>query len=350
MKLCSIGHLEGFHYKPRIDMEALSSHSEGLIVLSACLGGEISQHLLHDRYEEVKAAALRYKEALGADFYLELQDHGLLEQKKVIQGMLKLADETGIELAATNDVHYLQQEDAALQDLLICIGMGKTVDDSNRMRMMTDQLYFKSQSEMAELFRHVPRAIENTVRIAGQCRLELELGRSVLPVFNPLPDGLDAPSYLRQLCEQGLADRYPELDAVGQQEAGEAARARLDYELSVIGSMGFSDYFLIVWDFIRFAHSRGIRTGPGRGSSAGSLVAYVLHITDVAPIRHKLLFERFLNPERISMPDIDIDFNDERRDEVIAYVSDKYGTEHVAQIITFGTMAAKAAVRDVGRH
>ncbi|WP_028561916.1 DNA polymerase III subunit alpha [Paenibacillus pinihumi] len=350
MRLCSIGHLEGFHYKPRIDIETLSRHAEGLIVLSACLGGEVSQHLLHDRYEEAKAAALRYRQAVGENFYLELQDHGLLEQKKVIQGMLKLAEETGIELAATNDVHYMRREDAALQDLLICIGTGKTVDDTNRMKMVTDQLYFKSQTEMADLFRHVPRAIQNTVRIAGQCRLELEFGRSVLPTFSPLPDGLDARTYLRELCLQGLHERYPDFGTAEEEEgAAEAAMTRLDYELSVISSMGFSDYFLIVWDFIRFAHEQGIRTGPGRGSSAGSLVAYVLRITDVDPIRHKLLFERFLNPERISMPDIDIDFNDERRDEVIAYVSDKYGAEHVAQIITFGTMAAKAAVRDVGR-
>ncbi len=369
MKLCSIGQLEGFHYRPRIDMEALSRYAEGLTVLSACLGGEVSQHLVHDRYDEARAAALRYKTALGRHFYLELQDHGLLEQKKVNLGLLKLAEETGIELVATNDVHYIRQEDAALQDLLICIGTGKTVDDPERLRMTTDQLYFKSAEEMASLFLHVPQAITNTVRIAAECELELELGRSVLPSFSPLPEGLDAAAYLRELCYEGLAARYATFSAASDRAmeppfapgSGLAADAeampidadrlseRLEYELRVITGMGFADYFLIVWDFIRFAHSRGIRTGPGRGSSAGSLVAYVLRITDVDPIRHKLLFERFLNPERISMPDIDIDFNDERRDEVIAYVADKYGAEHVAQIITFGTMAAKAAIRDVGR-
>ncbi|WP_270164765.1 DNA polymerase III subunit alpha [Paenibacillus sp. SYP-B4298] len=368
MKLCSIGQLEGFHYRPRIDMEALSRYAEGLTVLSACLGGEVSQHLVHDRYDEARAAAMRYKAALGRHFYLELQDHGLLEQKKVNLGLLKLAEETGIELVATNDVHYIRQEDAALQDLLICIGTGKTVDDPERLRMTTDQLYFKSAEEMASLFPHVPQAIANTVRIAAECELELELGRSVLPSFSPLPEGLDAAAYLRELCYEGLAARYATYSAasgramepssapgsgLADAEAmpidADRLSERLEYELRVITGMGFADYFLIVWDFIRFAHSRGIRTGPGRGSSAGSLVAYVLRITDVDPIRHKLLFERFLNPERISMPDIDIDFNDERRDEVIAYVADKYGAEHVAQIITFGTMAAKAAIRDVGR-
>ncbi|WP_313996241.1 DNA polymerase III subunit alpha [uncultured Paenibacillus sp.] len=350
MRLCSIGHLEGFHYKPRIDLETLAAHADGLVCLSSCLKGEVSQHLLHDRYEEARASALRYKTMFGGDFYLELQDHGMLDQKKVLAGMLRLADETGIPLAATNDVHYLQPEDAAVQDVLICIGTGKTVEDEARMRIMTDQLYLKSAQEMAEMFRHVPEALANTVRIAGKCELKLEFGRAPLPVFGPLPEGAESASYLRSLCREGLAARYGdtpewESDAAFRSEA----ERRLDYELSVIESMGFSDYFLIVWDFIRFAHERGIRTGPGRGSSAGSLVAYTLRITDVDPLKYKLLFERFLNPERITMPDIDIDFNDERRDEVIAYVSAKYGEEHVAQIITFGTMAARAAVRDVGR-
>ncbi|MGO4543269.1 DNA polymerase III subunit alpha [Paenibacillus sp. 2TAB23] len=350
MKLCSIGHLEGFHYKPRVDFVVLRSHSEGLICLSSCLGSEISQHLLHDRLKDAQTSALRYKEIFGDDFYLELQDHGLLDQKKVNAAMIKLAGATGIKLAATNDVHYLQAEDAEMQDVLICIGTGKTTEDEGRLRMLSDQMYLKSTEEMALLYRHVPEAIANTSEIADKCELELTLGRAALPVFRPVPAGMSSSDYLIALCQDGLAARYAGLpEWVDEAEFRETAEQRLEYELSVIDKMGFSDYFLIVWDFIRFAHERGIRTGPGRGSSAGSLVAYTLRITDVDPLKYKLLFERFLNPERISMPDIDIDFNDERRDEVIAYVAAKYGDEHVAQIITFGTMAAKAAVRDVGR-
>ncbi|MHA6485225.1 DNA polymerase III subunit alpha [Paenibacillus sp. strain BS8-2] len=350
MKLSSIGHLEGFHYKPRIDMESLAAHSEGVICLSSCLKGEVSQHLLYDKPAEAQAAALRYKAIFGDDFYLELQDHGMLEQKKVAAAMIELARTQGIKLVATNDVHYLQPEDAEVQDVLICIGTGKTVDDSDRLRIGTNQLYMKSADEMESLFRHVPEAIHHTLEIADKCNLELTLGRAALPVFRPVPEGSNSPAYLAELCRDGLVARYSGLPAWTEDEHyRKGAEERLDYELSVIEKMGFSDYFLIVWDFIRFSHERGIRTGPGRGSSAGSLVAYVLRITDVDPLKYKLLFERFLNPERISMPDIDIDFNDERRDEVIAYVSAKYGEEHVAQIITFGTMAAKAAVRDVGR-
>lgn len=350
MKLCSIGHLEGFHYKPRIDLESLAAHAEGLICLSSCLGGEISQHLLHDRTEEARKAAYRYREMFGEDFYLELQDHGLLEQKKVMKAMIELSRETGIPLAATNDVHYLQPADAAVQDVLICIGTGKTVEDEGRFKMSTDQLYLKSPEEMAQLFQHVPEAVARTEEIASKCELELTFGRAMLPSYSPIPGAMTSASYLAALCREGLESRYAGRSEWTEDAAfKEKAVQRLEYELSVIESMGFSDYFLIVWDFIRFAHERGIRTGPGRGSSAGSLVAYTLRITDVDPIGYKLLFERFLNPERITMPDIDIDFNDERRDEVIEYVSAKYGSEHVAQIITFGTMAAKAAVRDVGR-
>lgn len=350
MKLSSIGHLEGFHYKPRIDLDVLREHSEGLVCLSSCLKGEISQHLLHDRRDEARQAALRYQDIFGDDFYLELQDHGMLDQKKVAAAMIELARETGIKLAATNDVHYLRAEDAAVQDVLLCIGTGKTVDDADRMRMLTDQLYMKSADEMGMLYRHVPEALEHTVEIAEKCDFELKLGRAPLPVFRPVPAGMSSSEYLRVLCSDGLTARYAGLSEwATDADFRIQAEKRLEYELSVIEKMGFSDYFLIVWDFIRFAHERGIRTGPGRGSSAGSLVAYTLRITDVDPIKYKLLFERFLNPERISMPDIDIDFNDERRDEVIAYVAAKYGEEHVAQIITFGTMAAKAAVRDVGR-
>ncbi|MBQ4898543.1 DNA polymerase III subunit alpha [Paenibacillus sp. Marseille-P2973] len=349
MRLCSIGHLEGFHYKPRIDWEVLERHKEGLVCLSACLGGEVPQHLLNGRMEEAKRAALRYREAFGEDFYLELQDHGMAEQKKVNTLLVDLAKETGISLVATNDVHYLGESDAEVQDVLICIGTGKSVDDEDRFKIGTNQLYLKSGEQMAALFPHLPEAIANTAEIADKCRLELEFGRHILPAFRPIPDGMTPESYLASLCEQGLAERYGHLEEWREEAEKAKLKERLDYELKVIASMGFSDYFLIVWDFIAYAHRHDIATGPGRGSSAGSLVAYVLHITNVDPMKYKLLFERFLNPERITMPDIDIDFSDERRDEVIAYVADKYGPEHVAQIITFGTMAARAAVRDVGR-
>ncbi|MEF3306517.1 DNA polymerase III subunit alpha, partial [Paenibacillus sp. GYB003] len=349
MRLCSDAHLNGFHYKPRTDLEQLALHAEGLVCLSSCLGSEISQHLLHDRHEEAKAAALRFRGMFGDDFYLEIQDHGLLEQKKVMQDMIALSRETGIPLVATNDVHYVNAEDHVMQDVLICIGTGKTLDDPDRLKFHTEQMYLKSPQEMERLFRHAPEALENTLRVADKCRLELEFGKSILPEYRPIPEGLGAGTYLRQLCEEGLKARYAGLPEWNDPEYRSKLEDRLRYELDVIGNMGYSDYFLIVWDFIRYAHEQGIVTGPGRGSSAGSLVAYVLRITDVDPIKYGLLFERFLNPERVSMPDIDIDFSDERRDEVIDYVTRKYGREHVAQIITFGTMAAKAAVRDVGR-
>lgn len=349
MKLCSIGHLEGYHYKPRIDMEALKAHHEGIICLSACLGGEVPQHLLHGRTDEARRAAIRYRDIFGEDFYLELQDHGIPEQKRVNPQLIELAEELGVQLVATNDVHYLNREDAAMQDVLICIGTGKTVEDEGRLQIPTDQLYFKSGEEMSRLFPHVKQALENTAVIADKCNLELEFGRSILPEYRPIPDGMDSAQYLRSLCQEGLVRRYEKTELWSEPKSREELDARLDYELEVIGSMGFSDYFLIVWDFIAYAHRQGITTGPGRGSSAGSLVAYVLEITNVDPIKYHLLFERFLNPERVTMPDIDIDFNDERRDEVIRYVVQKYGSEHVAQIITFGTMAARAAVRDVGR-
>ncbi|WP_438446145.1 DNA polymerase III subunit alpha [Gorillibacterium sp. sgz5001074] len=349
MELVSQAHLRGFHYKPRIDFTLLAAHAEGLVCLSSCLGGEISQALLQDRYEDAKRIALRYKELFGPDYYLELQDHGLLEQKKVNPGILQLARETGIRTVVTNDVHYIRREDQEVQDILVCIGTGKTVEDEERLKFHTDQMYFKSAEEMAERFAYVPEAWESTLEIAEKCTLELDFGRSILPEFAPLPEGLDAAAYLEELCRAGMAERYGNKPEWGQEEYRRQVEERLAYELRVIERMGYSDYFLIVWDFIRFAHEHGIATGPGRGSSAGSLVAYSLRITDVDPIQYKLLFERFLNPERVSMPDIDIDFSDERRDEVIDYVVRKYGKERVAQIITFGTMAAKAAVRDVGR-
>lgn len=349
MQIVSIGHLEGYHYKPRVDEETLRAYAEGIIALSACLGGEVSQHLLHDRDEEAKEAAVRYRDIFGTDFYLELQDHGLLEQKKVNAKMIQLSQETGIPLVVTNDVHYVHEQDSALQEVLICIGTGKTLEDEDRLQFDTTQMYLKSAEEMASLFPHAQEAIVNTMRIAERCELELELGLTVLPAFNPIPSGHSAESYLKELCHSGLEQRYRSSPQWMQASFREKVSKRLAYELQVISNMGFSDYFLIVWDFIRFAKKKGIAVGPGRGSSAGSLVAYVLQITEVDPIKYGLLFERFLNPERVSMPDIDVDFSDERRDEVIAYVVSKYGASHVAQIITFGTMAAKAAVRDVGR-
>ncbi|MFC3798607.1 DNA polymerase III subunit alpha [Cohnella sp. GCM10012308] len=344
MKLSSIGHLEGFHYRPRIDFEALSRHAEGLVCLSGCMSSELSQHLLQGREAEARETALRYRQLFGEDYFLEIQDHGLTDQKRITAGVLKLADELGIPLAATNDSHYLNEEDHVLQDVLICIGTGKTVDDQDRFRIGTSQLYMKTGDEMSALFRHRPEAVTNTSVIAERCELEIDLGTHILPKFSPIPEGMTAETYLAELCLAGLRMRY---DGAGAPV--DEAEARLRYELDVIARMGFSDYFLIVWDFIRFAREQGIAVGPGRGSSAGSIVAYSLRITDVDPLKHKLLFERFLNPERVSMPDIDIDFSDERRDEVIRYVAAKYGSGHVAQIITFGTLAARAAVRDVGR-
>jgi len=349
LRLVSKAHLQGFYYKPRVDLYSLEQHADGLIALSACLGGEIAQHLLHHRYEEAREAALRYRRMFGEDFYLELQDHGLMEQKRVNQELIRLSGETGIPLIATNDVHYISRQDAEVQDVLICIGTGKTIEDQDRLRFASDQLYLKSPEEMARLFAHVPEAIANTLVVADKCNLELTFGRSVLPEFKPIPDGMTAHAYLISLCEAGLKARYADKPEWEDEAFRAKAEERLRYELGVIERMGYSDYFLIVWDFIRYAHEQKIAVGPGRGSSAGSLVAYVLNITNVDPLKYRLLFERFLNPERVSMPDIDIDFSDERRDEVIDYVVNKYGSEHVAQIITFGTMAAKAAVRDVGR-
>lgn len=349
MRISSIGHLEGFHYKPRVDAEVLQQYHEGIICLSACLGGEIPQHLLNEQPEQAKEAALRYQAIFGEDFYIELQDHHIPEQKKVMPLLIDLAKELDIPLVATNDVHYLTEEDAKTQDVLICIGTGKTMDDESRFRIPTNQLYLKDSQQMESLFRHVPEAITNTTVIADRCELELTFGESLLPSYYPIPDELSPERYLEQLCREGLEQRYQETIYWNDPQERQTIEERLSYELRVIGSMGFADYFLIVWDFMKYAHSQGIVTGPGRGSSAGSLVAYVLEITNVDPIKYKLLFERFLNPERITMPDIDIDFSDLRRDEVIEYVVSKYGRDHVAQIITFGTLAARAAVRDVGR-
>ena len=333
--------VEGFYIKPRIDLQLLRQHSEGLIALSACLAGEIPKRILSGNYEGAKEYALTMEEIFGKDnFYLELQDHGIREQAEVNRQLLRIHQETGIPLVCTNDAHYIRKEDAASHDVLLCIQTGKTVDDENRMRYEPQNFYLRSTEEMETLFAAYPDAVENTQRIADRCQLEFTFGKYHLPEFK-LPPGYDSPAYLRKLCSEGFAERY------GTEK--EAYRKQLDYELDMIGKMGFTDYFLIVSDFVRYARSAGIPVGPGRGSAAGSMVAYCLHITDIDPMEYKLYFERFLNPERVSMPDIDMDFGDTRRGEVVDYVRRKYGDDHVAHIVTFGTMAARAAIRDVGR-
>ncbi|MBQ9534875.1 MAG: DNA polymerase III subunit alpha [Clostridia bacterium] len=342
IKLCSLGFTEGFYIKPRVDMDQLRAHSGGLIVLSACLAGEVQRHLANGNYEGAKEAALRYDGIFGRDnFYLELQDHGIEEQRLVNAGLIRLSRETGIPLVATNDAHYIGRGDARMHDVLLCIQTGKTLEDEGRMRFSGDQFYLKSGDEMAELFPEAPEALANTVRIAERCNYDFTFGEYHLPHFE-LPEGeTDAFAYLKKLCLKGFEERYADPPA--------DYRQRLDYELDMIAKMGFVDYFLIVYDFIAYAKGKGIAVGPGRGSGAGSIAAYCLRITDVDPMHYSLYFERFLNPERVSMPDFDIDFCPNRRQEVIDYVIDKYGADHVAQIITFGTMAARAAVRDVGR-
>ena len=341
MKLVSAGFIDGFYYRPRIDMEILRENNEGIIALSACMSGVLSRQLLAENYAEAKRRAEEFLEIFGRDrYFIELQDHGILEQKKLNRELISIAEELGIDLVATNDIHYVEREDAEYQDVLMCIQMGKTVDDEDRMKMDCDQLYLKSEEEMAELFSYVPQALENTAKIAERCNVEIEFGKLHLPKFD-IPNGQTSEEYLRDLVEQGLAERYPDDDG--------SVRSRMEYELGIISMMGYVDYFLIVWDFIHYAKSHGIPVGPGRGSAAGSIVSYCLHITDVDPIKYGLIFERFLNPERVSMPDIDIDFCYERRGEVIDYVNRKYGEDNVAQIVTFGTMAARLAIRDVGR-
>ena len=339
--LVSAAFTEGFYIKPRIDWALLHQHSEGLICLSGCVAGAIPQLLIADRYEEARAKAQELQALFGPDcFYLEIQDHGLREEQKAAQGLIRLHRETGIPLALTNDAHYIKKEDAYYQDVLMCIQMGKTVDDPARMRFESQELYLKSEEEMRALFPELPDAADNTVDIAGRCNFDFQFGHYHLPLFK-LPEGeSDSYAYLRKLCEQGFQERFPDRPEVHQQ---------LDYELDMIHKMGFVDYFLIVSDFIGFAKRSGIPVGPGRGSAAGSVVSYCLHITDVDPIKYSLFFERFLNPERVSMPDIDVDFCVNRRGEVIDYVNRLYGHDHVAQIVTFGTMAARASVRDVAR-
>ena len=332
---------EGFYIKPRIDLDLLRDHAEGLIGLSACLAGEIPKRLMNGNYEGAKEYALTMQEILGeGNFYLELQDHGIPAQTEVNRGLLRIHQETGIPMVATNDAHYLRKEDAAAHDVLLCIQTGKTVDDTNRMRYEPQNFYLRSTEEMEAIFAGYPDAIENTQRIADRCQLEFTFGKYHLPEF-PLPPGYDSPTYLRKLCDEGFAERY------GEEKA--SYRSQLKYELDMIEKMGFTDYFLIVSDFVQYAKSVGIPVGPGRGSAAGSMVSYCLHITDIDPMEYSLYFERFLNPERVSMPDIDMDFGDTRRGEVVEYVRRKYGDDHVAQIVTFGTMAARGAIRDVGR-
>lgn len=341
MKIVSKGFVEGYYYKPRVDMEILEEYHEGIIALSACLAGEVQRNLSRGMYEEAKASAYRYEEIFGkGNFFLELQDHGIAEQGIVNQQLLRLSQETKMELVATNDVHYTYASDEKAHDILLCIQTGKKLDDENRMRYEGGQYYVKSEEEMAELFPYALQALENTQKIADRCHVEIEFGVTKLPKYD-VPEGYTSWEYLNKLCFEGLKRRY---DIVS-----EDLKERLEYELSVIHKMGYVDYFLIVWDFIKYAKDHDIMVGPGRGSAAGSIVAYCLEITDIDPIRYQLLFERFLNPERVSMPDIDVDFCFERRQEVIDYVVEKYGSDRVVQIVTFGTMAARAVIRDVGR-
>lgn len=341
IKLVSEAYVQGFYYKPRVDIDEISKYSEGIIALSACLAGDVSQALMNRNYEKAKSIALRYKEIFGEDnYYIEIQDHNLPEQKEVNSELIKLSKEIGVGLVATNDVHYVRKEDSKIHDILMCIQMGKTVNDPARMRFGSDEFYLKSRQEMESVFPDVQEALDNTVKIAQRCNVEFDFNTIHLPKYD-VPSGYTPNEYLRMLCFKGLKERY--------ENPSKEILDRLEYELGVIEKMGYVEYFLITWDFINFARENSIMVGPGRGSAAGSIVSYTLYITDIDPIKYSLLFERFLNPERISMPDIDIDFCYERREEVIDYVKRKYGDDHVAQIITFGTMGAKAAIRDVGR-
>ena len=339
IKLCSEGFVNGYYYKPRIDHDTLKSNSQGIIALSACLAGEVQTRLLENNYEEAVKTALMYKDIFGEyNFYLELQDHGMKEQKAVNQSLLKISKDTGIKLVATNDVHYINKEDSYFHDVLLCIQMQKTVMEEERMKFPSDEFYLKSYDEMAEIFP--VEALENTYEIAKRCNVELDFNTVHLPEFK-IPQGVTKADFFRDICQTGLRERYKNIT--------EDIQKRLDYEIGIIEQMGYVDYFLIVWDFIKYARDNHIMVGPGRGSAAGSLVAYSMKITNIDPLKYNLIFERFLNPDRISMPDIDVDFCYERREEVIEYVKHKYGSKRVAQIITFGTMAARGAIRDVGR-
>ncbi|MDR5660035.1 DNA polymerase III subunit alpha [Serpentinicella sp. ANB-PHB4] len=341
MHLVSNSYIHGFYYKPRVDYDLLEKYSDGLIALSACLAGDIQQLILQGSYEKAKEKALALEGIYGKEnFYLELQDHGLKEQKIVNQQLIRMSHETGIPLVATNDVHYVKKEDAEAHEILLCIQTGKTMQDTERMKFPNDAFYLKSEEEMHKLFSHVPEALENTSKIAAVCQVDFDFDKIHLPEYEA-PNGGTPKEYLKKLCFEGLKNRYANIT--------DELKERLNYELDVISQMGYEEYFLIVWDFIKYAKDNNIAVGPGRGSAAGSIVAYTLGITDIDPIKYNLIFERFLNPERVSMPDIDIDFCYERREEVINYVKDKYGEEKVAQIITFGTMAARGSIRDVGR-
>lgn len=341
MKIVSEGYINGFYYKPRVDHDVLRKYSEGIIALSACLAGEVQQHLLNGNYERAKMIALEYNDIFGqGNFFLELQDHGIREQKEVNKFLIKLSEETGIPLVATNDVHYLKKEDAVVHDVLLCIQTGKTVDDKDRMRFPTDEFYLKSCEDMEEIFDFKREALENTVWIGERCNVTLDFDTMHLPEYK-VPEGYTNVEYLKKLCIEGLKNRYNDITPEIEE--------RFNFEFKTIVDMGYVDYFLIVWDFIKYAKDKGIMVGPGRGSAAGSIVSYALGIIDIDPLKYDLLFERFLNPERVSMPDIDIDFCYERREEVIDYVVKKYGSDRVAQICTFGTMAARGAIRDVGR-
>ncbi|MSA96844.1 DNA polymerase III subunit alpha [Finegoldia sp. BIOML-A2] len=342
MKIVSLGYVEGFYYKPRVDKDTLRKYSEGIIALSACLKGEVQESLIRYGYDKAKDVAKELKDIYGEDFYLELQNHSSREDMVVMENIPKIANELGIGLVCTNDVHYIEKEDYKIHNILICLQTGKTIEEENKMSYIPGEFFLRSEEQMRDLFKDYPEAIENTKKIAEMCNVELEFGNLHLPYF-AIPDGFTNSSYLKKLVFDGLEKRFANDDRL------EEAKERCEYELSVIEKMGYVDYFLIVWDFIRFAKSQDIPVGPGRGSAAGSIISYCLEITDINPLDYNLIFERFLNPERVSMPDIDIDFCYERREEVIDYVVNKYGEDKVAQIVTFGTMAARNAIRDVGR-
>ena len=341
-KLVSIGFTEGFYYKPRIDLEVLEKYHEGLICLSACLAGSVNRAILQNNMEEAKKIALWHKNLFKDDYYLEIQPNGLPEQVLANQKLIELSKELDIPLVATNDAHYLKKEDSFNHEVLLCIQTGKKMSDEDRMRMQVDEFYLKSPEEMSSYFQNVPEAIENTVKIAEKCNFDFEFGNTKLPNYDVPEEFKTHSEFFRKLCYEGIKKRY------GENPTKEVLD-RLEFELSVIEKMGYVDYYLIVWDFINYAKSQGIPVGPGRGSGAGSIAAYAVGITDIDPIKYNLLFERFLNPERVSMPDFDIDFCYERRGEVIDYVAKKYGQDHVSQIITFGTMSARMVIRDVAR-
>ena len=341
-KLVSLGFVDGYYYKPRIDHDILEQYSEGIICLSACLAGEVNQALLNGNTEKAEQIALWHKKVFGEDYYIEIQNNGISEQVLANQKLVQLARKLDIPLVATNDAHYLKREDAYNHEVLLCIQTGKRMSDEDRMRFDTEELYVKSPEEMSEYFSAFPDAIENTVKIAEQCNVEFEFGHTILPNYDVPPEYPTHYDFLKELCDKGLEKRYGK-------NLSEEIQKRAEYELGIIKKMGYVDYYLIVWDFIHYAKTHGIPVGPGRGSGAGSILAYAIEITDIDPIKYGLLFERFLNPERISMPDFDVDFSDERRQEVIDYVARKYGHDHVSQIITFGTMAAKMVIRDVAR-